>query len=146
MCFNATNGSDPAYLSELLHAYTPSRTPRSFSDTHMLKIQQYKRISDANAFLNFLSTCENGFKTSPLCKCVCQLVAFGFCQQFTPKCFYWYGCNHELNDPFFQFTLFKFTFQGLSACSGHKVIDRFLTSLPVVHQVEAMHSKVEICL
>ena len=32
----------------------------------------------ACAFLNFLSTCENGFKTSPHCKCVCQLVAFGF--------------------------------------------------------------------
>ena len=39
----AIKGSGPAYLSELLHAYTPSRTPRSFSDTHMLKIQQYKR-------------------------------------------------------------------------------------------------------
>ena len=27
------NGSDPAYLSELLHAYTPSHTLRSSSDT-----------------------------------------------------------------------------------------------------------------
>ena len=45
----------------------------------------------ACAFLNFLSTCENGFKTSPLCKCVCQLVAFGFSQQFTLECFDWCG-------------------------------------------------------
>ena len=36
MCFNAINGSGPAYLSELLHVYTPSRTLRSFSDTRML--------------------------------------------------------------------------------------------------------------
>ena len=31
------------YLSELLHAYTPSCTLRSSSDTRMLEIQQYKR-------------------------------------------------------------------------------------------------------
>ena len=37
MCFNAINGSGPAYLSELLHVYTPSRTLRSSSDTCMLK-------------------------------------------------------------------------------------------------------------
>ena len=43
MCFSAISGSGPAYLSELLHVYTPSRTLRSSSDTHMLEIQQYKR-------------------------------------------------------------------------------------------------------
>ena len=42
-CFSATGGSGPAYFSELLHVYTPSRTLRSSSDTRMLKIQQYKR-------------------------------------------------------------------------------------------------------
>ena len=41
MCFNAKNGSGPAYLSELLHVYTLSRTLRSSSSTRMLKIQQY---------------------------------------------------------------------------------------------------------
>ena len=41
MCFSAINGSGPAYLSELLHVYTPSRTLRSSSDTRMLEIQQY---------------------------------------------------------------------------------------------------------
>ena len=43
MCFSAMNCSGPAYLSELLHVYTPSHTLRSSSDTGMLKIQQYKR-------------------------------------------------------------------------------------------------------
>ena len=37
MCF--INSSGPAYLSELLHAYTLSRTLHSSADTHMLKIQ-----------------------------------------------------------------------------------------------------------
>ena len=45
MCFNAVNGSGPAYLFELLHVYTLSRTLRSSSDTHILKIQQYKHKS-----------------------------------------------------------------------------------------------------
>ena len=40
MCFSVMNSSGPAYLSELLHVYTPSRTLRSSSDTRMLKIQQ----------------------------------------------------------------------------------------------------------
>ena len=43
MCFSAINGSGPAYLSELLHVYTPSRTLRSSSNTCMLEIQRYKR-------------------------------------------------------------------------------------------------------
>ena len=42
MCFHAINGSGPTYLFELLHIYTPSCTLRSSSDSHMLKIQQYK--------------------------------------------------------------------------------------------------------
>ena len=36
------NGSGPAYLSELLHVYTPSCMLCSSSDTCILKIQQYK--------------------------------------------------------------------------------------------------------
>ena len=43
MCFSAINGSGSAYLSELLHVYTPFCTLRSSSDTRMLEIQQYKR-------------------------------------------------------------------------------------------------------
>ena len=40
MCLSAISGSGPAYLSELLHVYTPSRTLRSSSDIRMLEIQQ----------------------------------------------------------------------------------------------------------
>ena len=39
MCFSAINGSGPAYFSELLHVYIPSRSLRSSSDTRMLEIQ-----------------------------------------------------------------------------------------------------------
>ena len=46
MCFSAISGSGPAYFSELPHAYTPSRTLRSSSDTRILEIQQYKRNTD----------------------------------------------------------------------------------------------------
>ena len=42
VCCNAINGSGPAYLSELLHVYTPSHPLCSSSDTRTLKIQQYK--------------------------------------------------------------------------------------------------------
>ena len=42
MYFHAINGSDPPYLSELLHIYTPSCMLCSSSDRPMLKIQQYK--------------------------------------------------------------------------------------------------------
>ena len=36
VCFSAINGSGPAYLSELLHVYTPSHTLYFSSDTLML--------------------------------------------------------------------------------------------------------------
>ena len=45
LCFNAINGSGPAYLSELLHVYTPSRTQRSSSDTRILNIQHDSWLS-----------------------------------------------------------------------------------------------------
>ena len=41
MCYNAITGSAPSYLSELLQLYNPSRSPRSSSDTHMLKLQRF---------------------------------------------------------------------------------------------------------
>ena len=45
MCFSAIGGSGPAYLSELLHVYTPVLYTTLFfwhpsSDTCMLEIQQ----------------------------------------------------------------------------------------------------------
>ena len=51
MCFSAIHDSGPAYLSEMLHVYTPSCALRSSSDTCMLKIQQYKR--KAHGFRTF---------------------------------------------------------------------------------------------
>ena len=49
LCFSAINGFGSAYLSELLHVYTPSRTLRSSSDTRMLEIQQYNARLMASA-------------------------------------------------------------------------------------------------
>ena len=45
VAFSVINGSGPAYLSELLHVYTPSGALRSSSETRLLKIQQYNRRS-----------------------------------------------------------------------------------------------------
>ena len=39
MCYNTITGSDPSYLSELLHLYSPSRSLCSSWDTRMLKLQ-----------------------------------------------------------------------------------------------------------
>ena len=43
LCFKMVTGSAPVYLSKLLHVYTPSRTPRSSSDTRLFAINRYKR-------------------------------------------------------------------------------------------------------
>ena len=43
MCYHSFAGTAPAYISELLHVYTPSRTLRSSSDSKLLKIPQFKR-------------------------------------------------------------------------------------------------------
>ena len=55
MCFSAVNGSGPAYLSELLHVYTPSRscTLRSSSDTCILKIQYKHKTHGFRTFFCF---------------------------------------------------------------------------------------------
>ena len=41
-CFNAITSSTPAYLSDFLHLYSPSRSLRSSADTCLLKIPLYK--------------------------------------------------------------------------------------------------------
>ena len=56
MCSNAINDSGPAYLSELLHVYTPSRTLRSSSDTRMQNIQQYRHKSRGFVEARFVTT------------------------------------------------------------------------------------------
>ena len=91
MYFSAINGSGPAYLSELQHVYTPSRTLRSSSDTRMLEIQQYKRKTHGfrtfscfgpyiwNSLLQDLRHCStlSSFKT--------KLKTFLFSQYFHPN-------------------------------------------------------------
>ena len=42
LCFNAITYSTPAYLSDLKHPYSPSRSKPSGADTHFLKISLYK--------------------------------------------------------------------------------------------------------
>ena len=46
LCFSAINGSAPAYLSDLLHVYTLSRTLRSSSDT---RIQEFMALAPSLA-------------------------------------------------------------------------------------------------
>ena len=42
LCFNAITSSTPAYLSDLLHLYSPSRSLRSSADTRLFKIPLHK--------------------------------------------------------------------------------------------------------
>ena len=54
ICFNAINYSTPAYLSDLLHLYSPSRSLRSSADTCLLKLSFYKwKTKDDRAFSYF---------------------------------------------------------------------------------------------
>ena len=68
MCFSAINGSGPAYLSELLHVYTPSRTLCSYSDTRMLEIHtcqpiQFTCIKFLKIFIfGDMAMLENGYR------------------------------------------------------------------------------------
>ena len=91
MCFSAINGSGPAYLSELLHVYTPSRTLRSSSDTRMLEIQQYKRKTNGfRAFSCFGPHIWNSLPQdlrhcSTLSSFKAKLKTFLFSQYFHPN-------------------------------------------------------------
>ena len=42
LCFTAINSSTPAYLSDLLHLYSPFRSLRSGADTRIFKIPLFK--------------------------------------------------------------------------------------------------------
>ena len=85
MCLSAINGSGPAYLSELLHVNTPSRTLRSSSDTRMLKIQKYKHetcgFRTLSCFgLHIWNSLPQDFRhCSTLCVCVCDIVLIAVC-------------------------------------------------------------------
>ena len=90
MCFSAISGSGP-YLSELLHVYTPSRTLRSSSDTRMLEIQQYKRMTHGfHAFSCFGPHIWNSLPLdlghcSTLSSFKAKLKTFLFLQYFHPN-------------------------------------------------------------
>ena len=91
MCFNAINGSGLAYLSELLHVYTPSRTLRSSSDTRMLNNLHYKRKTHGfRAFSCFGPHILNSFSQdvrhcSVLSSFKAKLKTFLFSQYFHPN-------------------------------------------------------------
>ena len=91
MCFSAIGGSGPAYLSELLHVYTLSRTLRSSSDIHMLEIEQYKRKT--HGFRTFScfgphiwNSLPQGLRhCSTLSSCKAKLKTYLFSQNFHPN-------------------------------------------------------------
>ena len=91
MYFSAIYGSDPAYLSELLHVYTPSLILSSSSDTCTLKIQQYKRkIHGFCTFSCFGPLIWNSFPQelrhcSTLSSFKAKLKTFPFSQYFHPN-------------------------------------------------------------
>ena len=53
LCFNAVTSSTPAYLSDRLHLYSPSRSIRSCADTRLLKIPLYKRKTKAGRAFSY---------------------------------------------------------------------------------------------
>ena len=58
MCYSASTGSAPSYLSELLHLYSPSRSLHSSSDTRVLKLQLFNRKTRGfRTFSHFGSHC-----------------------------------------------------------------------------------------
>ena len=91
MCFSPISGSGPAYISELLHVYIPSRTLRSSSDTRMLQVQQYKRKThDFRTFscfgLHIWNSLAQDFKhCSALSSFKAKLKTFLFSQYFHPN-------------------------------------------------------------
>ena len=85
------NGSGPAYFSDLLHVFTPSRTLRSSSDTHMLKTQRYKRKTHDFRTLSCFgphiwnSLPQNLRHCSTLSSFKAKLKTFLFSQYFRPN-------------------------------------------------------------
>ena len=60
LCFNTITSSTPAYISDLLHLYSLSRSLRSSADTRLLKISLYKcKTKGDRAFSYFGPTVWN---------------------------------------------------------------------------------------
>ena len=53
LCFNAITSFTRAYLSDLLHLYSPSRSLRSSADTRLLKIPLYKCKTKGDRALSY---------------------------------------------------------------------------------------------
>ena len=79
------SGSGPAYLSELLHVYTPSRIRLSSSDTRMLEIQQYKRTLSCFGPHIWNSLPQDLRHCSTLSSFKAELKTFLFLQYFHPN-------------------------------------------------------------
>ena len=91
MCFSARNGSGPVYLSELLYVYARSHALCSSTDTHLLKIQQYKRKTRGfctfpcfgpHVWNSFPQNCRH---CSTLSSFKAKLKTFLFSQYFLPQ-------------------------------------------------------------
>ena len=55
LCFNAITTSTPAYLSDLLHLYSPSQSLCSSADTRILKIQFCKCKTKSDRVFSYFS-------------------------------------------------------------------------------------------
>ena len=53
LCFNFFSGSSPAYISDLLHVYTPKRTLRSSSDNRILLVPNMHSVSFGQRSFSF---------------------------------------------------------------------------------------------
>ena len=57
LCFSSINSSAPAYLSDILHLYSPARPLRSSADTRLLKLPLFKcKTKGDRAFSHFGSS------------------------------------------------------------------------------------------
>ena len=63
LCFNVITGTEPQYLSELLHLYTPSRDLRSSADARILKIprsiQKHLVRDHSDIWSEIILTCQS---------------------------------------------------------------------------------------
>ena len=60
LCFKIITGSAPAYLSDLLQVYVPSRTLRSSADTRLFRVPKFRRVQHGHrAFSHSAATTWN---------------------------------------------------------------------------------------
>ena len=64
LCFNTINYSTPAYLFDLLHLYSPSRSLRFSADTRFLKLTLYKCKTKGDRAFSHFAMCLKLIATS----------------------------------------------------------------------------------